>query len=145
MEKLFRGVVREPEIISFTRLIEVLEVRARCSRTTKIWTNNGDHNHHVKTVIIMMNGSRGGHEGNWALRLFAAQATIPYFRSAGCHNYARYGAFYVHQMIGLNPEMMRNLQQGAFVRHIPGIYNSTWTDMFIESGPWASWNYRSGN
>ena len=34
-------------------------------------------------------------------------------------------------MKGLNPEMMKKLQHGAFVRHIPGIYNATWTDMFI--------------
>ena len=39
--KLFRDVVQEPEVISFTRLIEVLEVRASCSRTTKVWTDNG--------------------------------------------------------------------------------------------------------
>ena len=81
----------------------------------------------------MMNLSRGGHEGDWALHLFAAEATIPYFRSAGCHNYARYDAFYVHQMKGFNPEMMKKLQQGAFVRHIPGIYNSTWTDMLVKT------------
>ena len=77
VEKLFRDVVQEPEVISFTRPIEVLEVRTSCSRTTKIWTNNGDHNHHVKTVIIIMNVSCGGHEGNWALRLFAAEAKFP--------------------------------------------------------------------
>ena len=29
--------------------------------------------------------------------------------------------------------MMKKLQYGAFVRHIPGIYNSTWKDMFIET------------
>jgi len=29
--------------------------------------------------------------------------------------------------------MLKKLQEGAFVRHIPGIYNSTWTDMFIET------------
>ena len=28
---------------------------------------------------------------------------------------------------------MKKLQDGAFVRNIPGIYNATWTDMFIES------------
>ena len=134
VKKLFRDVVQEPEIISFTRLIEVLEVRASCSRTTTtMWTDNCDHNHHVKTVIIMMNFSRGGHEGDWALHLFAAEAMLPHFRSAGFHNYARYGAFYVHQMKGLNPEMMMKLQQCALVRHIPRIYNSTWTDMFIET------------
>ena len=75
-EKLFRDVIQEPEVISFTRLIEVLEVRASCSRTTKLLTDNGDHNHHVKTVIIMMNFSRGGHEGDWALYLFAAEAML---------------------------------------------------------------------
>jgi len=36
-------------------------------------------------------------------------------------------------MKGLNPEMLKKIQEGAFVRHIPGIYNSTWTDMFIET------------
>ena len=69
VKKWFLGVVQEPEVISFTRFIEVLEVRASCSRTTKMWTYNGDHNHHVKTMIIMMNLSRGGHEGDWALHL----------------------------------------------------------------------------
>ena len=29
--------------------------------------------------------------------------------------------------------MMKKLQYGAFVRHIAGIYKSTWTDMFIET------------
>ena len=41
VEKLFRDVVQEPEVISFTRPIEVLQVRASCSRTTKVWTDNG--------------------------------------------------------------------------------------------------------
>ena len=36
-------------------------------------------------------------------------------------------------MKGLHPEMMKKLQHGAFVRHIPGIYNPTWADMFIET------------
>ena len=33
----------------------------------------------------------------------------------------------------LNHVLMKKLKDGAFVRHIPGIYNATWTDMFIES------------
>ena len=36
VEELFCDVVQEPEVISFTRLIEVLEVRASCSMTTKM-------------------------------------------------------------------------------------------------------------
>ena len=79
-----------------------------------------------------MDLSRGAYEGDWA-HLFAAEAMLPYFRSDGRHKYACYGALHVHQMKGLNPEMMKKLQQGAFVHHIPGIYNSTWTDMFIET------------
>jgi hypothetical protein len=123
VEELLCDVIQKPDVISFTRLTEVLEARASCSRTTKMWTDNL-----VKTVIIIMNFSSGGHEGHWAFHLFAAEAMLPYFLSAGCHNYARYSAFYVH----LNPEMMKKLQEGTFVRNIPGIYNSTWTDMFIE-------------
>jgi len=68
-----------------------------------------------------------------SLYLLAAEAMLPYFRSAGCHNYARYGAFYIHHMKGLPAETMKKLQHGAFVRHIPDIYNATWTDMFIET------------
>ena len=36
-------------------------------------------------------------------------------------------------MKGLKPEMIKKLQHGAFVRHIPGIYNAAWKDMFIET------------
>ena len=54
----------------------------------QMWTDNI-----VKTVIIMMNVSCEGHEGDWVLHLLVAEAMLPYFRSAGCHNYARYAAF----------------------------------------------------
>ena len=36
-------------------------------------------------------------------------------------------------MKGLKPELMRKLQNGASVCHIPGIYSSIWTDMLIET------------
>ena len=113
---------------SFSRLIIVLDARASHSRTTKLWSDNL-----VKTVIIMMIFSRAGHEDDWALHLYAEEAMLLYFCAAGCHNYARYAAHYVHQMKGLNPEMMKKLQHGAFVWNIPGIYNATWTDMDIET------------
>ena len=115
-------------VTSFDHLIQVLDARSSSSRTAKMWINNL-----VKTVIIMMNFSRAGHEGDLALHLVVAEAMLPYFRSAGCHNYARYAAFYSHHMKSLDPEIMQKLQHGAFVRHIPGIYNFTWTDMFIET------------
>ena len=58
---------------------------------------------------------------------------LPFFRAFDFHNYARYAAHYFLQMKGLNPEMMEKLQHRACVLHIPGIYNATWTDMFIET------------
>ena len=53
-----------------------------------MWTYN-----FIKPVLILMNFSRADHEGDGALHLFAAESMLPCFRSAGCHNYARYGAF----------------------------------------------------
>jgi len=81
----------------------------------------------------MLNFSRGRHERNWSLHLLSAEAMLPYFHCAGCHHYARYGAFYIHHMKGLPPETMKKLQHGVFVRYIPCIYNATRADMFIET------------
>ena len=53
---------------SFPHLIIVLDARA-----TKLWSDNL-----VKTVIIMMIFSGAGHEGDWALHLYAAEAMLPY-------------------------------------------------------------------
>ena len=89
VEELLRDVVQKQGVASFAHLIETLNARACRSRTTKMWTDNL-----VKTVIIMLNFSCGGHEGDSSLHLLAAEALLPYFRSAGWHNYARYGAFY---------------------------------------------------
>ena len=78
----------------FVRLVKLLETIAGRSRTTNTWTYNL-----VKTVIIIMNFSHEGREGNWVVHLLDAGATLPYFHSAGCHNYTRFAAFYVHHMI----------------------------------------------
>ena len=144
MEENLRSIVLIQGVTSFVRLIELFEARAGRSRTTKMWTDDL-----VKPVIIMMNFSRGGHEGDWVLHILAAEAMLPYFRSAGCHTWARYDVLYVHHMKGLDPVMMNKLQYGAFLRHIPGIYNSTWTEMFIETtytvhaaGAWTERGYR---
>ena len=93
VEEVLHIVVQIQGVASFAGLIELLEVRAGLIRTTKMWPDNV-----VKKVIIMTNFSRGGHKGDWVLHLLAAEAMLPYFRSAGCHNYARYAAFYVHHM-----------------------------------------------
>ena len=85
VEEVLRSVVLIQGVTSFVRLIEQLEAQAGRSKT-------------AKAVIIMMNFSRGGHEGDWVLHLLAAEAMLPYFRSACCYNYARYAALYIHHM-----------------------------------------------
>lgn len=126
MEELLRDVVQVQGVASFAHLIEVFYARASRSRPTKIWTDTL-----VKPVIIMKNFSRGGPEGDWNLHLFAAEAMLPYFRSACCHNYARDAAFHVHHIKDLDQKGTEKLHHDAFVHHIPGIYNSIWTDMLI--------------
>ena len=49
----------------------------------------------------MMTFSRGAHESDMALHLAAAEGMLPYFFASGCHNYARYGTFYVQHMKSL--------------------------------------------
>ena len=101
-EELLKDVVLRPDVTCFTHLIKGLEDRSECSRTTNQWTDN-----FIKAVIIMMNFSRAGHETDWGLHIIAAEAMLPYFWSAGCHNYTRYYSFYVHHMKGLSPEMKK--------------------------------------
>ena len=93
----------------------------------------------------MMNFSRRGYERDWVLHILDEEAMLPYFRSAGCHNYARYAAFYVHHMKGLDQVIMKILQCGVFERHISGICNSTWTDMFIETTYLRLWHGPTGD
>ena len=127
-EELHRSVILEEGVSSFSGLMAALDRHAARSRTAKLWKDNL-----IKPSIIMMSFSRAAHEGDWVLHISAAEAMLPYFHAAGCHNYARYGQFYTHHMRGLGTKLMKKLQKGAFVRHIPGIYNSTWTDMLIET------------
>ena len=127
-EVVLQTVLHEEGISSFSELLSAFDKHAVGSRTAKLWRDN-----FIKPVIIMMSFSRAAHEGDWFLHLSVAEALLPYFFAAGCHNYSRYGELYIHHMKGLKPEFMRKLHNGVFVCHIPGIYNSTWTDMLIET------------
>ena len=67
MEEVVRSGVQIQGVTSFVRLVELLEARAGRNRTSKMWPDNL-----VKTVIIITNFSRRGHEGNWVLHILAA-------------------------------------------------------------------------
>ena len=83
MEEVLRSCVQIEGVTSFVRIIELLEARAGRSRNMKMWTDN------LVNTVIIMNFSRVGHKGDWVLHLLAAEAMLPDFSSAGCHNYAR--------------------------------------------------------
>ena len=59
---------------------------------------------------------------------------LPYFFPAGHVNYARYGLYDLRTM-----KAMPKLCQGQFLRgehvmrHVPGLWNGIWSDMFIET------------
>ena len=97
----------------------------RITRSPKMWTVDivSHHNDELlswRTWRGLSSSSRG------------CRSHVTLFPFCRFHNYALYAAFDVHHMKGLDPVMMKTLQYGAFMRHIPGIYYSTWTDMYIE-------------
>ena len=82
-EVVLQTVLHEEGISSFNELLSALDKHAVGSRTAKLWRDN-----FIKPVIIMMSFSRAAHEGDWFLHLSVAEALLPYFFAAGCHNYS---------------------------------------------------------
>ncbi len=59
---------------------------------------------------------------------------IPYFFASRHVNYARYDLYYLRSMEALPENVLKHFMKGAHVmRHIPGLWNSLWSDMFIET------------
>ena len=78
----------------------------------------------------MMIFSRGAHESDIALHLAAAQVMLPYLFASGCHNYARYGTFYVQRMKSLPTPILNRLLKDCSLRHIPGV-NKWCVDRYV--------------
>ena len=87
-EEVLRPIVQEDGVCSFSDLITLLDQCTSHSWTTKLWRDN-----YITPVIIMMSFSQTAHEGDWVLHMSAAESMLPYFHSAGCHNYAQYVQF----------------------------------------------------
>ena len=59
---------------------------------------------------------------------------LPHFFSSGHVHYARYGLYYLRLIEGLPQDVLKRFMNGEHVmRHIPGVWNAIWSDMFIES------------
>ena len=110
-------------------LMSCLECHARSSRTTKLWVDGL-----IKPVFLMMLFYRAEKEADWPLHLRAVSLMIPYFFTAGHHNYARYGLYYLRSSEAIPDEICRQFLQGEHVtRHLAGAWNGMWTDMMIET------------
>ena len=82
----------------------------------------------------MMLYVRAEREGDWPLHLWAVKLMMPYFFASRHVNYARCGLYYLRSMEVLPEEVLQHFMKGDHVmRHIPGLWNGLWSDMFIET------------
>ncbi len=110
-------------------LVTVLDTIAAKSNTSKVWIGVL-----IKPVFIMMSFIRAEREGDWPLHLAAFRQMMPYFFAAGHVHYARYGSQYLRSMETLPPNILKHFLNGEHVmRHVPGIWNGLWSDMYIET------------
>ena len=126
-EELLIDLVKLPEVASFTDLVKVLEDRTMRNRTTKMWTESL-----FKAVIIMIK-----------FLVLVMKTTGPssscnrsYAAIVSCCRISQLCAvFYIlhSPSVKFGLTNTQKTQTGAFVRHNPRVYNSTWTDMFIET------------
>jgi len=82
----------------------------------------------------MMTFVRAEREGDWLLHVHCVKAMMPYFFAAGHQNYARSGLVYLRAIEDLPDKMLPFFLKGKHVmRHMNGLWNGIWSDMFIES------------
>ena len=128
-EELLRDVISKGKLRNHGDFMGVLEDLALNSRTTKLWVDV-----FIKPVLIMMLYVRAEREGDWPLHLQAVKLMIPYFFASRHVNYARYGLYYLRSMEALPENVLKHFMKGAHVmRHIPGLWNGIWSDMYIET------------
>ncbi|KAG0714324.1 hypothetical protein GWK47_014367 [Chionoecetes opilio] len=128
VEEVLRSIIEQTPITRKHDLMSILEELTSRSKTTKIWVDIL-----IKPVFIMMMFIRAEREGDWPLHLEAFTLMMPYFYAAGHVHYARYGLFYLRSMETLPTKVLDLFMKGEHVlRHIPGIWNGIWSDMYIE-------------
>ena len=82
----------------------------------------------------MMAYVRAEREGDWLLHVHCVKAMMPYFFAAGHQNYARLGLVYLRTIENLPGSILPYFKKGKHeMRHIDGLWNGIWSDMFIES------------
>lgn len=132
-----------------TDLVQHLDELAARSCTTKVWVDCL-----IKPVFIIMSYTTAERESNWVLHLSMVEAMIPLFFAAGHVIYSRYAFYDLHSVQDLLSDIIDKFNQGEHImHHNPGILNSIWSDMGVEStflryghsksGIWdSSWSQR---
>jgi len=90
----------------------------------------------------MMLYVRAEREGDWPLHLQAVKLMMSYFFVSRHVNYARYG---LRNMEDLPNDILEHFMKGSHVmRHVPGLWNGLWSDMFIETTVMRYGHVKSG-
>ena len=113
----------------YDELMDILEEKAEQSRTCRLWLDCL-----VKPVLLMMAYVRAEREGDWLLHVYCVKAMVPYFFAAGHPNYARSSLVYLRTAENIPQDVQAHFLKGEHVmRHMDGLWNGIWSDMFIES------------
>ena len=131
MEEILRPILinKQERLCSMSDVIDLLDECSQYSNTAKMWVDCL-----IKPVLCMMLFVRAEREGDWPLHLFAVKRMIPYFFAANHFNYAHYGLYYLRSMQQFPPAVLKSFMNGEHVsRHQDGIWNGTWSDLFIET------------
>ena len=100
---------------TYQELSEYLET-AREHPTGRLWVDCL-----IKPTLLALMFVRGERNGDFLLQQHCLKAMLPYFFTAGHHNYARYLSWYVRQMEHLPQRAKEQLLPGAHVcRHSDG-------------------------
>ena len=128
-EELLRPILTTDTINDANDLQNVLDDISSRSRTAHLWIDCV-----IQAVFIMMLYIRAEREADWCLHLTAVREMLPYFFAAGHVNYARYGLYYLRTMEAMPQACQEQFLKGEHVmRHVPGVWNGIWSDMFIET------------
>ena len=129
MEKLLRNVVLSDKINSYESLFGMLNDIADKRKTSKLWIDC-----FIKIVLLIMEYIRSEKEGDWPSHLWCLKKMLPYSYAAPHVHYARYVLLHLRDMKSLPSNVLdKFLKREHVMRHIPGLWNGIWSDMFIKS------------